>query len=301
MDLSLIKEIVILCLFLVVLFCVLLPLKFTSTAHESGVDLYHSERYSAVVSILNCFAAGIFLGTCLLHLFPDVRDTVSQAMEKVDPDQKFPFAEFTIAMGFFMLLTIEQIISDARERNFRVLSNERQPLLGDESGGIIADDTPSEIVNHGQNATIRAFAMIFALSIHSTFEGIAIGVQSTVENVLQITGALIIHKIVIAFSLGLTLSQSPLSLVKSAICGLIFALTSPCGIAIGLWITHLESLNGSLVVGSLQGMAAGTFLYVTFLEVLPHEFRSGHLHLPKLLSLILGFAVICGVIFMFPD
>ncbi len=44
MDLSLIKEIVIVCLFIVVLFCVLLPLKFTATAQESGVDLYHSER-----------------------------------------------------------------------------------------------------------------------------------------------------------------------------------------------------------------------------------------------------------------
>lgn len=84
-------------------------------------------------------------------------------------------------------------------------------------------------------------------------------------------------------------------------CGLVFAATSPLGIAIGLLITHLESINGSLLVGSLQGMAAGTFLYVTFLEVLPHEFRSGKMHLPKLLSLILGFTTICGVIFMFPD
>lgn len=33
-------------------------------------------RYAAIVSILNCFAAGIFLGTCLLHLFPDVRGII---------------------------------------------------------------------------------------------------------------------------------------------------------------------------------------------------------------------------------
>lgn len=118
---------------------------------------------------------------------------------------------------------------------------------------------------------------------------------------VQITGALIIHKIVIAFSLGLTLSQTPLRPLKQASLGLIFALTSPLGIAIGLIITKLESLHGSLLIGSLQGMAAGTFLYVTFLEVLPHEFRSGQMHLPKLLSLIVGFSVICGVIFMFPD
>lgn len=108
-------------------------------------------------------------------------------MKNVDPEQTFPFAEFTIAMGFFVLLTIEQIISDSRERNFRVISNsEARAILGEESGGVIADDTPSEIVNHGQNAAIRAFAMTFALSIHSIFEGIAIGVQTTVEDVLQV-------------------------------------------------------------------------------------------------------------------
>jgi len=118
---------------------------------------------------------------------------------------------------------------------------------------------------------------------------------------LQITGALILHKVVIAFSFGLTLSQSPLGTVKSAICGFVFAISSPIGIGVGLILTSLEKLNGSLIVGSLQGMAAGTFLYVVFLEVLPHEFRSGHLHLPKLLSFILGFSTICGVIFLFPD
>ena len=117
----------------------------------------------------------------------------------------------------------------------------------------------------------------------------------------QITGALIIHKIVIAFSLGFTLSQSPLGMIKSFCCGLIFAIASPFGIGIGLLVTTLESLNGSLVVGALQGMAAGTFLYVVFLEVLPNEFRSGHLHLPKLISFILGFSVICVAILLFPD
>jgi len=299
MDLTVVKEIVILFLFFIVLFCVFVPVKFAASAHASGIDIFNSERYAKVVSILNCYAAGIFLGTCLLHLFPDVEDNVSQAMKLIDPNNKFPFAEFTIAMGFFLLLTIEQIISDVRERNFAMSRPEALPILANNAP--VSEDAPSEIVNHGQNQTIRALAMTLALVVHSVFEGIAIGVQTTVEDVLQITGALILHKIVIAFSLGLTLSQSPLSIYKSVFCGVTFSIASPVGVGIGLLLSNLEALNGSLVVGSLQGMAAGTFLYVVFLEVLPHEFRSGHLHLPKLLSFILGFSTICGVIFLFPD
>jgi len=141
-------------------------------------------RYSKAVSILNCFAAGIFLGTCLLHLFPDVNDNINQAMKNVDPDNTFPFAEFTIAMGFFVLLTIEQILSDIRERKYAMAREEALPILTDAAR--ITTDTPSETTNQGQNQLIRAVAMTVALVIHSTFEGIAIGVQNTVEDVLQV-------------------------------------------------------------------------------------------------------------------
>jgi len=44
MDLNIVKEIVILCLFCIVIFCVFIPLKFTATARESGIDIFHSER-----------------------------------------------------------------------------------------------------------------------------------------------------------------------------------------------------------------------------------------------------------------
>lgn len=128
-----------------------------------------------------------------------------------------------------------------------------------------------------------------------------IGVQTTIENVLQITGALILHKIVISFSLGLTLSQSPLGTIKSAICGIFFAAASPFGVGIGLLLSDLEPLNGSLVIGALQGVAAGSFLFVLFMEILPNEFKSGHMHLPKLLSFIVGFGTITFLIFLFPD
>src|SRR5687768_1466168 len=113
------------------------------------------------------------------------------------------------------------------------------------------------------------------------------------------TGGIVIHKLVIALSLGLTLSQSSFNMFKSLLLGTVFAISSPIGIAIGLIITN-DNSDSSLVIGCLQGLAAGTFLYVTFLEVLPHEFKSGHLHLSKLFFFILGFSIICVTIYFFP-
>jgi hypothetical protein len=45
MDLNFVKEIVILCLFFIVIFCVFIPIKFAASAQESGVDIFHSERF----------------------------------------------------------------------------------------------------------------------------------------------------------------------------------------------------------------------------------------------------------------
>ncbi|CAG7818392.1 unnamed protein product [Allacma fusca] len=345
MDLTLLKEIIIIALFLVVFLCVSIPRIWAhNAAQRSGVDYFHSERYSKIVSILNCFAAGIFLGTCLLHLFPDVRQNVTKAMEQIDPEETFPFAEFTIAMGFFLLLTIEQILADIRERrlnrlvtwnpnvvstsanvsvqpdvsgdDFQEMEDDNASLVARESGpgnhNIEVPHNHESSGHHSQSIvtpddqesyhSIRLAAMIVALSIHSTFEGVAIGVQTTKEEVIQITSALAIHKLVIAFSLGLALVQSNIGTMKAVLLGFIFAITSPLGIAVGLGVTLYEKdLDGSLTVGILQGMAAGTFLYVTFLDVLPHEFKHGRFHLPKLLSFIIGFSVICGSLFLFPD
>lgn len=35
-------------------------------------------RYGHIVSLLSCFAAGVFMGTGLLHLFPDVNEMLSK-------------------------------------------------------------------------------------------------------------------------------------------------------------------------------------------------------------------------------
>ena len=44
--------------------------------------------------------------------------------------------------------------------------------------------------------------MILALAIHSIFEGLAIGVEEHIELFLQLTGAIVVHKCVLAFAVG---------------------------------------------------------------------------------------------------
>ena len=74
------------------------------------------------------------------------------------------------------------------------------------------------------------------------------------------------------------------------------SLASPGGILLGLAISSLPaSLGRDITSGMLQGLAGGTFLFVTFLEVLPQEFNTpgpGR-RLLKVLFVVIGFVCIC--------
>ena len=103
-----------------------------------------------------------------------------------------------------------------------------------------------------------------------------------------------------AFSLGLNLAQSHGMTVKYFILSVtIFSLASPLGMAIGIGLSDMkQSIARDVANGVLQGVAGGTFLYITFFEVLPHEFASNKMRLPKVLCLLVGYSIICGLLFI---
>lgn len=152
------------------------------------------------------------------------------------------------------------------------------------------------------NSSLRSLLLSVALSLHSIFEGLAIGLQTNVEEVLQIFAAVVLHKCVIAFSLSLNLVQSNLKTIVIVQLTLIFCLAAPIGLGIGMGVMELSnSLEANVLSGILQGLACGTFLYVTFFEVLPHELNNSDLRTPKMIFIILGFAASCAIVFLDPD
>lgn len=74
------------------------------------------KRYQRIMSLLNCFAGGVFLGTCLLDLFPEVQDNIDKVITKLKINSSFPFAEFLVVLGLFIVLIVEQISLDCKEQ-----------------------------------------------------------------------------------------------------------------------------------------------------------------------------------------
>ncbi|XP_060067225.1 zinc transporter ZIP1-like [Ylistrum balloti] len=345
-DVQVVKVLVMCGLFVFTLALGLLPLLIVRCMQRQsarGISFHKQICYKRTLSILSCFAAGVFLATCLLELLPDVRKDLEMALDALKLKTEFPVAEFSMVFGLFTVLTIEQIVLTIKERHSaqpqscNVHPNSKTPLLSDDSETLdneidargfnrsissehsisgISDEpilassydnyyrqtshdshTHTDYVH--QHSTLRSLLLLLAISIHSLFEGLAVGLQKKTESVLDIFTALLLHKGILSFSLGMSLVQSKLSkpaIIRSLF---IFGLSAPVGIGIGIGIIDLwDSEVSTLVQGILQGIACGTFLYITFFEVLPHEFNSCDIRLVKVCFLIIGFAIVTGIMFL---
>ena len=84
----------------------------------------------------------------------------------------------------------------------------------------------------------------------------AIGLQPQMTQLINLFMAVIAHKSVMAFSLGLTLAQASLNAKQYVISILIFSLASPIGMGIGMLVADADkSLSADVANGILQGIA----------------------------------------------
>ncbi|XP_054714869.1 zinc transporter ZIP1-like [Uloborus diversus] len=273
-----------------------------------------------VVSFLSCFGGGVFLATCLLDLFPGVQEQMNLVFKETKSESNFPVSEFLLAFGFLTVLITEQIVLTFQDKRDKNITDEKVPILNDVDnlhepaqnnvanyGSITADPElhDHEISFHqdlSSHSILRSVLLVFALSLHSIFEGLAIGLQTSTQNVVRILVAVLIHKCIIAFTLGLNLVNSKLRKCDIVKGNIFFSLTSPIGIIVGfLVVDFIKGVAMLIASGVLQGLAAGTFLYVTFFEILPHELNSGRDRMLKMLCLVLGFSVVTLLLTFLPD
>lgn len=165
-------------------------------------------------------------------------------------------------------------------------------------------DTSSAAPSETKSTVVKSFRgllAVIALSFHAVFEGLAIGLEQEPSSVWYLCAAVATHKLVIAFCIGVELVSSRTKTCLIALYMATFAVVSPLGIAIGLVMSFedaLEHRNGlPLASVVLQGMAAGTLLYVVFFEVLQREKSNARHGLIQLFSIFTGFIVLLALSF----
>eukprot|EP00004_Rigifila_ramosa_P002123 TRINITY_DN121_c0_g1_i2.p1 TRINITY_DN121_c0_g1~~TRINITY_DN121_c0_g1_i2.p1 ORF type:complete len:371 (-),score=90.92 TRINITY_DN121_c0_g1_i2:38-1150(-) len=318
-----------------------------------------------LISMANCFSAGIFLGAAFLHLLPESHEMI----EETKPDLDYPLA-FALALGgFLLLLAIEELALFLEKRTLDATRthphghvHSKSPVLNrtdkeallpatvhasdlncDTVHTIIDTLTPRTMLefgpelqkpsglspeqDHGHShdhdhshdhspeghghshggAALAAhkhaggvfpYLLLAALSAHAFFDGLAVGSADSVDNGVTTLIAILSHKVFEGLALGSNLASSntPDYLFFKIL--FLFALASPLGLALGAVLieTAANEEDTELTSAVMQGLSAGTFLFVATMELLPAEFAKRGNKLGKYVSVLFGIAAIGLVI-----
>lgn len=314
-DVLMAKVITMVCLFgismIVGVVPLLISLKFNWFTASNDPNLRTSNQL--VIGLL-AFGGGVLFSTTFMHLLPEVDENIHLLQEAGDiPDLPFFLAGLIMCAGFFMMYLIEELVHlyiNSREDKTSVDKSSAKPFSLRRS--ITDVEGPSEthitqasgkelesIQQKGHNhlvdsaddsnvvSALRGLLIVLALSIHELFEGLAVGLESSVANVWYMFGAVSAHKYIIAFCIGVELLVAGTKRWLSIVYIFTFSFMSALGIGIGiLMVGGASPAEEGLYSVILQGLACGTLVYVVFFEVWKRS--SGML---QFACSLLGFAV----------
>lgn len=221
----------------------------------------------------NAFAAGVFLGAGFLHMLPEAQEAWQSL------GWHYPMAFLVAVAAFALLLLFEHV------------------LLPDDAHHAVhaAADERFAPVGHGRHG-LAAYAVLTALSLHSLVAGLALGTQADVGGALVIFLAILSHKTVEGFALGVSLVRDGMSRRRAWGLLAVFSAATPLGILVGTFLDEtLEGPVQSALQAGFLALAAGTFVYVATLDILRDELHGPGPRWTKWLWIVAGIALMAAL------
>ncbi|MDH3744325.1 MAG: ZIP family metal transporter [Acidobacteriota bacterium] len=210
------------------------------------------------LSLGNAFAAGVFLGTGLIHMLSEA----TAGWRELGGEYPVPFV--LAAAAFALILLFEHV------------------LLPDDAHAMIHAHTGEPLGHlehhhsghtHRTKEAVSPYALVIALSAHSVIAGLALGAQPTITSAWIIAVAILAHKATAGLALGMNLAGSRLSSSRSHRFVLLFAVMTPLGILAGMALSGVFRSDAEAYFdATVSALAAGTFLYIASIDMLQDEF-----------------------------
>lgn len=251
--------------------------------------------------IIKAFAAGVILSTGFIHVLPDAYGSLTSPCLAKHPWGDFPFSGFIAMVSALATLMVDTYANSYYSKK-NLENGVAVAQSGDEGGvvhphshgsGSMMVDSKSELLRY------RVISQVLELGIivHSVIIGIALGASETPKNIKPLVAALTFHQFFEGLGLGGCIAQAKLKSQTIAIMTLLFSLTTPIGIGIGLGITNVYDENSPtalIVEGVFNSASAGILIYMALVDFLAADFMhprmqsNGKLQLGANFSLLLG-------------
>lgn len=227
------------------------------------------------------FSAGVMLGAAFFHMLPEAAQGAGLSA--------IPF----VLVGFLFLYLLERFV-------LVHVCAEPGPAAGE---ALVAPTTPAH--RHSDAATgcdvhTLGLAAFIGLSLHTIVDGFALGAASNEQALgFLVFLAILAHKIPSSFSLSSILRAEGYSRQRALVMNAAFALMVPIGAALYLvlrGLIHTQSFASLALAAS-----SGTFLHLSFSDILPDLHRRGASKLKLSAALLLGVAIMWSLRWVHAD
>lgn len=226
-----------------------------------------------LTTLIGCFTCGLFMGLALLHVLPESNHDIQEALHPADagtvaaskkPEPYFPYGSAIAIAAFILILAIESYFHDESVDEF----GEKEEDSPRKNNHIKLSRKKSKSKPRFVTTTKVILTQV-ALSIHSFFECMSLGVQSDFSTAFTLFVGIAIHKWAEGLTLGYTYKNvnMPQDTAKR------YILFHSCLNGLAVLVGWSLSNHDPLTAGVLSSISAGTFLYVCMIEKLQHDFR----------------------------
>ncbi|NXT80174.1 S39A3 protein, partial [Zapornia atra] len=288
----------------------ILPIKIIEADYEKA------HRSKKVLGLCNSFGGGVFLATSFNTLLPAAREKLNEVLRQGNVTTDYPVAETIMMVGFFMTVFVEQLVLTFQKEKPSFIDLETFNAGSDvgsdseyESPFIASSQGRTSYSEHGHHSPglnirelsctspLRLIGLVFALCTHYIFEGLALGLQEESGKVMSLFLGVAIHETLVAVALSISMAKALIPLNNAMKMAATVSLMVPLGITIGMQIESTQNAASNITSLLLQGVAGGTFLFITFFEILAKELEDKNDRLLKVLFLVLGYTALAGPVF----
>lgn len=223
------------------------------------------------------FAGGVLYGAGLVHLLSGG----ASGFQNFAPGLNYPLAFALAGAGFLLILLIEAVIIAGHDPG--------ESPLHCGSKGASHEIGPRA---HTEGRQPYSYILLLVLSIHSIILGLALGAQKSLASALAVFIAIMAHKAMAGFALGVSYRRTGASFRRTAPVAAFFSSMTPLGILAGTAVNVSISSGGRVLFAAIfNSIGAGTFLYIATLDIIRTEFELPGDNWQKWLLAAAGFSI----------
>jgi zinc transporter ZupT len=230
-----------------------------------------------ILSLANSFSGGIFLMLCYGHLLPEsislllsASDSSSDSSSSSINNKVITKALLYCLFGYMLMLFIEKVAFNTSHHNHdnnndcEISYNNNS--INRSSSITSTSDSRNKNVNHNSTSgsVKSAIALCSALSIHSFFEAMALGISTDITSATMMTTCISLHQPAESIALLVAFLKSGINHKKIYIYLTLYSLVALVGVITGVLVNKMAS---SSIEGIIMAITAGTFIYVGATEV----------------------------------